>query len=137
MGRVEVCSSLTARVARATPCAGIFTTADAVVVTNGPTEPNSFSEADELDAMGQATIALKFDRDSPSSIEAAIRELDARIDMLVAPFSSNAFIEEIAWQIKSECCDSLLWHIADVRFKCSAPLTALTRPTIYFPANTS
>jgi hypothetical protein len=82
-------------------------------MTHSPTEPDSSGEADELDALRQATIRLSFDRDSPSSIEAAIREFDARIDLLVAPFSGNAFIEEVARQIKSECRDSLLQHIAE------------------------
>jgi len=34
--------------------------------------------------------------------------------VLVAPFSGNAFIEEVARQIKSECRDSLLQHIAEL-----------------------
>lgn len=67
---------------------------------------------DALDALGQLKIALDFDRDNPASIEAAIREFDAKIDAVVAPFRGNALIEEVARQIKSECRESLLQYIA-------------------------
>ncbi|WP_144156141.1 hypothetical protein [Paraburkholderia sp. BCC1885] len=82
-----------------------------------PTGPNSSGEpddraADALDALRQLTITLSFDRDNPASIEAAIRELDTRIDATVTPFRGNAFIEEAARQIKRECRDHLLLHIA-------------------------
>jgi hypothetical protein len=86
-------------------------------MTDGPTGPDSYGEpddlaADALDALRQVTIALSFDCDNPASVEAAIREFDVRIDVVVAPFRGNAFIEEVARQIKSECRDSLLRHIA-------------------------
>ncbi|SDH31780.1 hypothetical protein [Paraburkholderia phenazinium] len=87
-------------------------------MTDDPTGQGSYGEpddlaADALDALRQVTIALSFDRDNPASIEAAIREFNSRIDAVVTPFRGNAFIEEVAWQIKSECRDSLLQHIAD------------------------
>lgn len=77
-----------------------------------PTEPDSSGNSNEIDALQKVTIKLSFDRNSPSSIEAAVREFDARIDVLVAPFSGNAFIEEIARQIKSETRDSIFHHFA-------------------------
>jgi hypothetical protein len=87
------------------------------VMTDEPTGPDSSGEPGEvaaqaLVALRQLTIRLSFDRDDPASVEAAIREFDARIDAVVAPFRGHAFIEEVARQIKSECRDSLLPHIA-------------------------
>jgi hypothetical protein len=85
-------------------------------MTDDRTRTDSYGEpddvaADALDALRQVTISLSFDSDDPASIEAAIREFDACIDAVVVPFRGNAFIEEVARQIKSECRDSLLQHI--------------------------
>jgi hypothetical protein len=88
-------------------------------MTDYPTGPDGIGESEDaateaLDALRQVTITLSFDRDDPVSIEAAIRDFDAQIDAVVAPFRGNAFIEEVARQIKSECRDSLLQRIAEL-----------------------
>lgn len=86
-------------------------------MTGDSTGPDSCGKlddlaADALDALGQVTITLSFDRDNPASIETAICEFNARIDAAVTPFRGIAFIEEVARQIKSECRDRLLQRIA-------------------------
>jgi hypothetical protein len=87
-------------------------------MTDDPIKQDRFGKSEDLaaealNALRQVTITLSFDRDNPASIEAAISDFDAQIDAVVAPFRGNAFIEEVARQIKSECRDSLLQRIAE------------------------
>ncbi|MEM5439958.1 hypothetical protein [Paraburkholderia diazotrophica] len=77
-----------------------------------PDEQTDAEAASALAALKQVTLTLSFDPGDPDSIEAALRELDARIDAAVAPFRGHPFVEAVANQIKDECRERVLQQIA-------------------------
>ncbi|MEM5386793.1 hypothetical protein VSR68_24820 [Paraburkholderia phymatum] len=68
-----------------------------------PDDPADAEAAAALAALEQVTLTLSFDPDDRASIEAALGELDARIDAAIAPFRGHPFVEAVARQIKDEC----------------------------------
>ncbi|MEM5387945.1 hypothetical protein VSR68_30800 [Paraburkholderia phymatum] len=77
-----------------------------------PDEPADAEVAAVLAALEQVTLTLSFDPDDPASIEAALGEMDARIDAAIAPFHGHPFVEAVARQIKDECRYRVLEQIA-------------------------
>ncbi|WP_250510329.1 hypothetical protein [Caballeronia sp. GACF4] len=58
---------------------------------------------DALQALEDLVITVDFDRDDPSSIEAAVRSVNAAIDTSVAAYRGHPMVESAIAELKAEC----------------------------------
>lgn len=76
----------------------------------------------ELDGASRALKALdgniaqlRFDPSNPSSVEAAIREMERAVDRKVAPYRGNALVINIAHQMKASYSAQIREKAAEAR----------------------
>jgi hypothetical protein len=66
-------------------------------------------------ALDGAVARLSFDPSKPQDVERAIREIEMKVDLKMAPYISSPGVREIASNLKNECRKAILQKVDDAR----------------------
>jgi len=64
--------------------------------------------------------SVSFDPNDPASIEGAIQKLDALIDSRLAPWATNALVEQLSNQVKEQFRSTIIERAAEARLEGSS-----------------
>jgi len=66
-------------------------------------------------ALDGAVAGLSFDPSKPQEVERAIREIEMKVDLKMAPYISSPGVRDIASNLKNECRKAILQKVDDAR----------------------
>jgi len=66
-------------------------------------------------ALDATVTGLSFDPSKPQDVERAIREIEMKVDLKMAPYISSPGVREIASNLKNECRKAILQKVDDAR----------------------